>query len=118
MKVFLRAASAVALSVSIMSCGGDDSGTDPGDNNSAATVQASASLQFSPATVDIAVGESVTWVFGAVSHTVQFNQVAGAPTNIGASNQKSVTRTFSTAGVYPYICTIHAGMTGTVRVGQ
>jgi len=117
MKGFTRAASLLVLAATLMSCGSDDdTGTNPVPGGP--SVSANASNQFVPGTLDVAVGATVTWVFGAVSHDVQFSQVAGAPSNIGITDNANVTRTFNTAGTFPYICTLHSGMTGTIRVGQ
>jgi plastocyanin len=71
-----------------------------------------------PGTLDVVIGATVTWVFGAVSHDVQFSQVAGAPANIGITDNANVSRVFATAGIFPYVCTLHSGMNGTIRVGQ
>lgn len=81
-------------------------------------VQATATIAFLPASISIAVGERITWVFGSVGHTVTFDSVAGAPANIdGANSNTSIARTFSSAGVYTYHCSIHPSMTGSVLVG-
>ncbi len=70
---------------------------------------------FTVPSVTIAVGGTVTWTFGATSHNVIFSS-AGAPTNVPISASSSVSRTFPTAGTFPYACTLHAGMNGTVIV--
>jgi plastocyanin len=117
MRVSAKVASCFMLAALVMSCGDDeDTGTNPVPGGP--TVTANASNQFLPATLDVAVGASVTWLFGPVSHDVKFSPVAGAPTDIGITDNANVSRTFSTAGVFPYICTLHSGMNGTVRVGQ
>lgn len=70
---------------------------------------------FSPASVDILQGGTVTWNFGGVAHNVIFSG-AGAPTDIPTTSSASVARTFATAGTFPYLCNIHAGMSATVVV--
>lgn len=82
---------------------------------SSATVQTTDANAFSPATSTIAQGGTVTWAFGSVAHNVIF-QGSGAPSNIAVTSGSSVQRVFETVGTYPYDCTIHAGMTGTVNV--
>jgi len=57
----------------------------------------------------------VTFTFADVAHVVHFD-VAGAPADIPATMDGSVVRTFPTAGSYPYHCTIHPYMHGTVVV--
>jgi plastocyanin len=80
-----------------------------------ATVTVSGSA-FSPPQVDIAAGGTVTWNFDDyVEHTVTFSGT-GTPENIPASMSTAVERTFPVAGTYPYSCSIHYGMSGTVVV--
>ena len=100
--------------------GGGDSITGPVDPTpvSAATVQATPSIKFTPNRVNLVVGGTVTFAFGTVDHNVFFdNAPAGAPDNITApSANKSTTLTFNTKGTYVYNCHLHPGMTGTVVV--
>jgi plastocyanin len=71
---------------------------------------------FTPQTVDITSGGSVTWTFGALTHNVTFGGQAGAPTNIPTTVNAQISRTFNTAGTFDYDCTVHPGMSGTVVV--
>ena len=102
------------LALTLVACGDNSpSGPEPGDDE----ILATASLQFSPADKSVEVGSAVTFRFAAVAHTVQFDEVAGRPTNISnATANQSITRTFAQVGVFPYHCTIHPSMTGVVRV--
>ena len=71
---------------------------------------------FSPGQVDISVGGQVTWNFNDITeHNVNFSGT-GAPSGIGNTLTGNVTRTFNTAGSFPYACSLHNGMTGTVVV--
>ena len=72
---------------------------------------------FSPDSVLIAAGGSVTWtwVVGSNPHNVTFSSVA-APNNCGTQSSQTCTRIFANAGTFAYECTIHAGMTGKVSV--
>jgi plastocyanin len=81
---------------------------------SSATV-ATTDNAFQPPSVDITVGGTVTWNFGPTAHNVNFSG-SGAPSNIGTTSSSSVERTFPTAGSFPYLCNLHAGMTATVVV--
>jgi plastocyanin len=99
-------------------CGDDDTGPDGDENDDNATVTASAALTFTPNTVNVITGGLVTWVFQAIEHNVTFTATTGAPNDIGPSSNTTTSRSFPTAGVFSYQCTIHPGMTGTVNVGQ
>jgi plastocyanin len=72
--------------------------------------------QFSPATVTVNVGDTVTWDWtGANPHTVTSNDGtfdSGAPQTSG-----SFQHTFTAAGTFAYICEVHGqSMSGTVTV--
>ena len=81
----------------------------------AVAVQATNANVFTPATTTIAEGGVVTFSFGSIQHNVLF-QSAGAPANIPVVASSSVERAFPTAGSFPYVCSLHAGMSGTVTV--
>jgi|SRR5271157_1142989 len=77
---------------------------------------------FSPQTVTVPKGTTVTWTNqDGVNHTV-----VNAKTDTSADSTlfksdplatgQSFSFTFSTPGTYPYHCSIHPGMTGTVIV--
>lgn len=77
----------------------------------------SASNSFTPNNVYIVRDGTVTWSNGTgLLHNVTFSATTGAPTNVGAFNAGSQERTFGSSGTFNYSCTLHAGMTGTVRV--
>ncbi len=108
------------VAVALAACGGDGSVTGPVDQTpvSAATVQATPAEKFTPGTVTVVPGGTVTFAFGSLEHNVFFdNAPAGAPANITApSANKNVTLTFPTTGTYAYNCHIHPGMKGTITV--
>lgn len=119
--VFGVSAGTTSISVSLSFGGVTKTASVPvvvtGTLGTSATVTASsASNIFQPQIVGVARGGSVTWSFSAVEHNVTFSGGGGAPANIPNTVNNTVSRTFGTAGNFPYDCSLHAGMTGTVIV--
>lgn len=75
-----------------------------------------ASFAFSPSTVTVNVGESVTWTNNqaGVPHTVTSD--SGAFDSGNLSSGGTFQHTFTTAGTFAYHCNIHPSMQGTVVV--
>lgn len=72
---------------------------------------------FSPATVTVEVGDSVTWDNqDGVGHTATGADGAFDTGTVGAGQSASVT--FDTAGTFAYACSIHPTMQGTVVVEE
>lgn len=81
-------------------------------------------MTFSPDVITINVGDTVTWQWSSFSHTVT-SGTGGAAPGAGSlfdaplnSFNPTFSRTFTTAGTFPYFCRPHEimGMTGTVIV--
>ena len=127
----------VALSVFAVSCGGGSSssttagggttvGGASGSTTGATTVSTQASgaggaqvtiqnFAFAPASVTIKVGETVTWTNqDSPNHTVVADNGEFASGSLATGATFSFT--FSKAGTYPYHCSIHPSMKGTVVV--
>lgn len=80
--------------------------------NQAVTVKGFA---FNPASIQVTVGDSITWTNqDSAPHTVTAD--GGAFDKPLAANGGTATITFNTAGTFPYHCTIHPNMHGTVVV--
>jgi plastocyanin len=74
-----------------------------------------ANLNFDPATVTVNVGDTVTWTNNdSVDHTATANGGSFDTGSIGNGQSDSVT--FTAAGNFPYHCSLHPQMTGTVVV--
>ena len=82
---------------------------------------------YAPDSIVVARGSQITWSNGgAVSHTVTSDApgVFSSPTLAGTGQDAygnptagdAYSRTFSTAGAFPYHCTLHPSMTGKVIV--
>jgi plastocyanin len=124
--VFHRIIVPLMITLGVVGCGSSTnpnapSTTGPGTTPvSAAQVNATPSLAFTPATIALTAGGTVTFVFSSVGHNVFFdNDPTGAPAAIGGVNANtSVQRTFPVAGTYNYNCHIHPGMHGTITVSN
>lgn len=74
-------------------------------------------LTFSPTDVVVKVNGTVRFIFPNVDHNVIWSpRITGSPADIGILNSQTVSRTFPTQGVFPYVCTLHNGMVGTIVV--
>ena len=118
------------LLAALVACGGGSSmPTSPGNGGGGGTGNSPNTISvvnnsFSPSTLTVAAGTTVTWTWAstAVDHNVTPDDGAtpatsGAPTN----GPHSYTFTFNAPGTYHYHCQVHgaaggAGMSGTVVV--
>jgi plastocyanin len=86
-----------------------------GGGSGTATEVAMQSIAFSPQTVTIKAGGTVTWTNqDSVEHDV--TAADGSFKSSTMSNGGTFSHTFAQAGTYEYSCTLHPGMTGTVIV--
>jgi plastocyanin len=91
----------------------------PGGPTSAITIQAGAeslgNRAYAPAEQTVALGTTITWTNNdSVAHT-STSDAPGWNSGIIAP-RATFTATFQTAGSFPYHCSIHPGMVGTVTV--
>ena len=104
------------LALAMVACGGSDGGSGPTENGSGNGDIIVSNNSFTPGTLTALVGRTVTWAWnsGGTLHNVTFDD------NVGNSNSQGSgthTRTFSTAGTYPYHCTIHgSALAGVITV--
>jgi len=71
--------------------------------------------EFMPREYNTRVGNTVWWVWsGRVAHDVRFGDGGSSSPVMLIGDFR---RTFSSAGRFDYICTLHAGMVGTIFVG-
>jgi plastocyanin len=74
-----------------------------------------ANFAYDPATITVPVGTTITWTnTDSVDHTVTADDRSWDSGHIAQG--QTFSRTFTTAGTFPYFCTIHPNMKGTVIV--
>ena len=109
---------AVAAVVVASGCGGSGGSYGSGPtNNSGGSTSKQVSVKnnlFDPSATTVPVGSTVTWSWaeGAVVHNVTFDDGQKSPDQ----SSGGYSRIFDKAGTYPYHCTIHPGMSGSVTV--
>lgn len=109
----MRIAPFVALITAVAACADEPAAPPPPPTTG--VVQATPAIAFQPQRVDVRVNGTVTWEFSSVPHNVTFAATPGRPADIpGFNTSTSIARTFTAPGTFPYECTIHAGMRGTV----
>ena len=75
------------------------------------------SMAFSPNTITIQVGDSITWTnLDSFSHTATSTSGPVAFDSGTLSNSQTFTFTFNTPGTYQYKCDFHSSMTATIVV--
>lgn len=107
--LLIATAGAVALG-----CGGDDGPNDPNDGGDDPNTVTVGNNVFTPASLTVPVNNTVTWQWnsGGTIHNVTFEDGVQSQ-NLGTG---TFLRSFANAGAFPYQCTLHPGMTGTVTV--
>ncbi|MFF0815517.1 plastocyanin/azurin family copper-binding protein [Rhodococcus sp. NPDC003318] len=118
------AATALLLTAVLAGCGSGTDGTEPSTtaptSESGTTTVRVAGMRFTPETVTIRVGETVTWEFddNGLPHNVTADTSAPSEFRSPIRTTGSFTETFTEPGTYPYLCTLHPNMTGTVFVTE
>jgi plastocyanin len=99
-----------SLALLLPACGGGDGGESTAEPGHVDVIDNA----FKPKTIEVAVGDTVTWDFrGGAAHNVVGDGFKSD--TLGKGN--TFEHTFNSAGSFGYVCTLHAGMTGTVEVG-
>ncbi|MGH2418709.1 MAG: cupredoxin domain-containing protein [Candidatus Limnocylindria bacterium] len=106
---------AVAALVAAIGLGIAALAVSPGASAGASHAVQIAEFAFTPAVVTVNVGDTVTWTnLDAVVHTA--TSTAGTFDSGDLAQGQSFTVTFTAPGTYPYVCTPHPSMTGTIVV--
>ena len=120
---------AAVLALFLAACGNDDDDdaapppvddgvTDPanGDPASGDDATVTVTMEFSPSTIEVEAGTTVTWESESdLPHNVTSTS-GDMDFAESLSSGDTVSITFDEPGTYEYECTIHPGMTGTVVV--
>ncbi len=102
----------------VISCSKSSKSYNPGGGGNPPPPSNSVNIQnmaFSPATLSVTAGTTVTWTNNdAMAHTVTTDNTGFDSGNIAPG--ATYTHKFTTAGTVAYHCTIHPGMTASVSV--
>ena len=98
-----------------LACGGDNP-SDPGNGNPTTFTVNVVDFAFQPTPLNVPLNSTVTWQWnsGSTLHNVTFQDV---PKSADMATG-TFSRTFSAAGTYNYVCTLHEGMAGVVTVSS
>jgi plastocyanin len=80
-------------------------------------VQVGPGISFSPATLTVAPGETVTWSFQAFHTSTSDSQTGPENWDSGFLSSGTFSHTFQTPGTYSYYCAVHSYAGGTVMNG-
>lgn len=73
---------------------------------------------FAPTVTSVSVGSTVTFLNGPdFTHLITGANQAWGSRDVELAPNRTVSYTFDTAGVYPYACALHRGMSGVIIVG-
>lgn len=108
---------AMVLAAFALACGDDGNNTSPSPVDVAITIQGvQGNMSFSPATANLRVGQVVEWRnVDTIVHDVDEDNGRFDTGNISAGTTSRTLR-MDVAGTFPYHCTIHPGMVGTIVV--
>ena len=125
-RVIALLAACLALGFVVAGCGGDDDNGDSGGSDTkeqpapaakgGSTEVSMKDIKFNPSEVTVKVGDTVTWTNDdSVGHDVTADSFKSGDAG-GLQNGATFKHTFDKAGAFDYVCTVHPGMEGTVKV--
>ncbi len=115
----IRCVAVLVCSLMVMAGCDDDDGMGPSPGGSTVSIVVGASTltttAFSPNPINVSPGTTITWRNDdTVTHTS--TSTTGVWDSGSLAPNASFSRTFPSAGTFPYLCTIHPNMVGTVNV--
>jgi plastocyanin len=118
----------LALALVAAGCGGDDDDNGGGGGGGGSSEQQAPAatsggaevtmkdIKFNPSTVNVKVGDTVTWTNDdTVDHDVTADDFKSGDAG-GIKPGDTFEHTFDSAGTFKYVCTVHPGMEGSVKV--
>lgn len=116
--IFLSMIVTVVIIISTSCSKSSNTAAPAGTPGTASNVVTIANMSFSPATITVKAGTTVTWKnTDGFAHTVTSDDGTNFNSgNLGAGANFSFAA--KTAGTFDYHCTIHSGMSGTLVVTQ
>jgi plastocyanin len=116
----------MALGLVVAGCGDDDDDGGGGGGGGEATEEPSGGgggssvtmegTAFNPAEITIKAGDTVTWTNeDSFGHDVTGDDFKSGDAG-GIGNGDTFEHTFDQAGTFDYVCTVHPGMEGSVKV--
>ena len=110
-------AAVVMVAVVLLLAGSPNVTANTQQAGSAATEVKIDNFSFGPATIRVAVGTTVTWTNrDDIPHTVVSTDDPRAFKSQVLDTEEKFSYTFAKAGTYPYFCSVHPKMVGTVVV--
>ncbi len=111
-RVVLTALAAL-LALALGACGTGDASIGAAPGGTEGPTVAIEDLAFSPETLAVEAGDTVTWVWkdGAIDHDVSRHDFESEAMSEGTFRHR-----FDEPGTYDYVCTLHPNMTGTIEV--
>jgi plastocyanin len=100
--------------IGVVAVSGCTSNTNTSTSANTVTIQ---NFAFNPATLNVQVGTTVTWI-NKDSTTYHVVSDTGAFDSGNLASGQSYSFTFNQAGSFPYHCSIHPSMTGTIVVSS
>jgi plastocyanin len=111
--VLVALAGLLALALSACGSGRASEAPQAAANNDGGPTVTIKDLAYTPATLTVGMGATVTWVWrdGAIAHDVKGDGFRSKVTAEGTFSHR-----FTRPGTYEYVCTLHPNMTGTIEV--
>lgn len=120
-KIIIRIAGLIVVAILVAACSAPAASSKPAEGKPAEqATNGNVDIQmkgfaFSPKELTVKVGNKVTWTnMDSAGHDVK--AVDGSWGSDTLNKNQTFSKVFDKEGTFPYVCTFHAGMTGTIIV--